>query len=176
MGIRHIFVLLLTTGACSTLAMSDKAATPSPAKKTPAKKAKAPKKKAVPAPHPKFGVMVKEAIAALGERGGSSRIHIMRYVISNYKVRDEKKAASRVKLAIKKGLASGALIKANDDKNSKIKVKGAAVKKSAAKKKTAAKKPVVKKPKKAATPKKAAKKPAAKKAASAEKKPRGRPA
>merc|ERR1711970_1652385 len=161
MGTRLLVVLLPTTGACSTFAMSDKAASPAPAKK-----AKAPKKKATPAAHPAYGVMVKAAIEGLKEKKGSSRVAILKYILANYKIADEKKGAVRVKLAIRKALASGDLTKAKDGNNGKIKVaeKKAAPKKKAAtpKKKVAAKKTAVKKTKKAATPKKAAKKPAKK--------------
>merc|ERR1711970_1679449 len=157
MGTRHFVDLLLTTGACSTFAMSDKAASPAPAKK-----AKAPKKKATPAAHPAYGVMVKAAIEGLKEKKGSSRVTILKYILANYKIADEKKGAVRVKLAIRKALASGDLTKAKDGNNGKIKV---AEKKAAPKKKAATpKKTAVKKTKKAVTPKKAAKKPAAKKA------------
>merc|ERR1711970_1125218 len=166
MGTRHFVDLLLTTGACSTFAMSDKAASPAPAKK-----AKAPKKKATPAAHPAYGVMVKAAIVELKEKKGSSRAAILKYILANYKIADEKKGAVRVKLAIRKALESGALTQAKKGSNGLIKaakeaapVKKAAPKKKAAtpKKKDAAKKTAVKKTKKAATPKKAAKKPAKK--------------
>ena len=133
----------------------------SPAKKT--KKA-APKK---PADHPKYIDMITAAIVALKERTGSSRQAIMKYIKANYKVGDN--ADTHVKMALKRGVASGALAqpKGTGASGSFKVVKKAEPKKP---KKVAAKKPAAKKPaaKKATTPKKAAKKPA-KKASSAKK-------
>ena len=141
--------------------MSDSA---SPAKKAEKKKA-APKK---PADHPKYSEMIEAAIAALKERSGSSRQAILKYITANYKVGDG--AGTHVKLALKRGVASG-LIKQvkgsgasgsfKNAEKAKPKPKKPAAKKPAAKK---AKKPAAKKatPKKAKKP--AAKKPAAKKA------------
>ena len=150
----------------------------SPAKKAEKKKA-APKK---PADHPKYSDMIAAAITALKERTGSSRQAIVKYISANYKVGDS--AGTHVKLALKRGVASGALKQvkgagaSGSFKNAekpKPKAKKPAAKKPAAKKvkKAVAKKPAAKKtPKKAAkktaakkTPKKAAKKPAAKKPA-----------
>lgn len=142
------------------LKMSDAA---SPAKKKAEKK---PAKK--PADHPKYSEMIAAAIGALKERSGSSRQAIVKYIAANYKVGDG--AGTHVKLALKRGVTSGAL--------KQVKGTGAsgsfklAEKPKPAKKKPAAKKPVAKKAKKPAakkpaakkaTPKKA-KKPAAKKA------------
>ena len=142
----------------------------------------APKK---PAEHPKYIDMISAAIVALKERNGSSRQAITKYITANYKVKDN--AGVHIKLALKKGVTSGALIQtkgAGASGSFKVKKvekpkKPAAAKKPAAKKvkKPAAKKPAVKKaatkkstPKKKpaakkSTPKKkpAAKKPAAKK-------------
>merc|ERR1712198_384280 len=95
---------------------------------------------------------ISAAIAALKERGDSSRQAILKYVLANNKVGDEKKAAVRVKLAIRKMLAAKTIIPVKGS------FKLAKVEKP--KKKKAAKKPA----KKAAPKKKAAKKPAAKKA------------
>merc|ERR1712066_1137567 len=110
---------------------------------------------------------------------GSSRQAILKYIVANYKV-DAAKAATQVRLALKRGVAKGTL------KAAKATGKGAGcfkvvkvekpkkVKKAKAKKpkaKKAAKKPAAKKAKKPAKKaakkpaKKAAKKPAAKKAA-----------
>merc|ERR1712186_161863 len=91
-----------------TIEMADAEAAPAPA---PAKekKAKAPKKPAAKPTHPAYAVMVAAAIKALKERSGSSRQAILKYIVANYTVGDEKKAASRLKLALKKGVASGAL-------------------------------------------------------------------
>ena len=143
-----------------------------------------PKKKAAakkPADHPKYLDMIVAAIVALKERTGSSRQAIKKYITANYKVGDS--AGTHLKLALKRGVASGALKQvkgtgasgsfkvAEKPKPAKKAAKKPAkkpaakkpAKKTAAKKKPAAKKPAAKKSK--ATPKKAAKKPAAKKAA-----------
>ena len=143
-----------------------------------------PKKKAAakkPATHPKYSEMIAAAILALKERSGSSRQAILKYISANYKVGDN--PGTHLKLALKRGVASGALKQvkgtgasgsfrvAEKPKPAKKAAKKPAkkpaakkpAKKTAAKKKPAAKKPAAKKSK--ATPKKAAKKPAAKKAA-----------
>ncbi|XP_071533014.1 histone H1-like [Panulirus ornatus] len=165
--------------------MADTAAA-APAAAAP-KKAKAKKPAAKPT-HPAYAVMIAAALKSLKERSGSSRQAILKYITANYKVGDEKKAAVRLKLALKKLVASGTLkqvkgagasgsfklAKKEDAKPAKKPVaKKAAAKKPAAKKaaakKPAAKKAAAKKPvKKAAAKKpakKAAKKPAPKKAA-----------
>merc|ERR1719163_2217933 len=109
----------------------------------------APKKAAkakAPAAHPKYSVMIAAAIT------------ILKYICANYKV-DAAKAAVQVRLALKRGVAKGAL------KMARASGKGAGsykvVKVEKPKKVKKAKKPKAKKPKKV---KKAAKKPAAKKA------------
>merc|ERR1712168_1226704 len=141
----------------------------------PAKEAVKAKKPAAKPTHPAYAVMVAAAVKALKERTGSSRQAILKYILANYKVGDEKKAGLRLKLALKKGVTSGALKQvkgagasgsfklAKEEKVKKPAVKKPAVKKAAAKKpaaKKVAKKPAAKKP----APKKVAKKPAAKKA------------
>ena len=153
----------------------------------PAKKAEKAKSKPKPAEHPKYSDMIAAAIVALKERSGSSRQAILKYISANYKVGDH--AGTHLKLALKRGVTSGALkqVKGTGASGSfkvadkpKVAKKKPAAKKPAAKKtpaKKAAKKPAAKKtPKKAkkATPKKAAKKPAAKKPAA--KKPAKKPA
>ena len=111
------------------------------------KKKAAPKK---PAEHPKYIDMITAAIVALKERTGSSRQAIVKYIKANYKVADN--ADTHVKMALKRGVASGALAQPKGTGASgSFKV----VKKAESKKKPAAKKPAAKKP--------AAKKPAAKK-------------
>ena len=70
-------------------------ATPKAAKKKAAAK---PKK---PAVHPKYSEMIQAAVSSLKERGGSSRQAILKYVMANYKVGDEKQANSHLKLALK---------------------------------------------------------------------------
>ena len=145
---------------------------------TPQKKVAAKPKK--PAEHPKYIDMIKAAIGALKERTGSSRQAISKYISANYKVGDNSDV--HLKMALKRGVASGALVQAKGTGASgsfKLAKVVAPKKKPAAKKpakKPAAKKPAAKKPaakktpkktaaKKKSTPKKAAKKPAAKKAA-----------
>merc|ERR1712119_184175 len=121
----------------------------------------------MPAAAPK--VKKAAAITALKDRTGSSRAAILKHVVANNKD-DATKAATQVRLALKRGVAKGALkmasakgknagsyklVKVEKPKKVKKVVKKKAAKKPAAKK--AAKKPVAKK----AAPKK---KPAAKKA------------
>merc|ERR1719328_763808 len=113
----------------------------------------APKKAKAPAAHPKYSVMIAAAITALKDRTGSSRQAILKYICANYKV-DAAKAAVQVRLALKRGVAKGAL------KMARASGKGAGSYKVVKAEKP--KKPAAKKAKK---PKKAAKKPAAKKAA-----------
>lgn len=132
---------------------------------------KAPK---APAAHPKYSVMIAAAITALKDRTGSSRQAILKYICANYKV-DAAKAAVQVRMALKRGVAKGALKMARAsgkgagsfkvvkvEKPKKVKKAKKPKAKKVKKVKKAAKKPAAKKAKK---PKKAAKKPAAKKAA-----------
>ena len=123
------------------------------------------KKAAKPAAHPKYSVMIAAAITALKDRTGSSRQAILKYICANYKV-DAAKAAVQVRIALKRGVAKGAL------KMARASGKGAGsykvVKVEKPKKAKKPKKPKAKKPKKA---KKVAKKPAAKKPKKAAKKP-----
>merc|ERR1712126_384791 len=145
-----------------------------------AKKAAKPK---VAAAHPPYAAMIKTAIKSLGDKKGSSRQAILKYIVSNNKV-DAVKAAVRVRLSLKKMLAAKKLVSAaaagkkgagsfklpaKEPKAKKPKVKKPKAKKAkkpAAKKAKAAKKPAAKKAaKKPAAKKLAAKKPAAKKAA-----------
>merc|ERR1712170_231571 len=102
---------------------------------------KAPAKPKAPAAHPPYATMVKAAVKALGDKKGSSRQAILKYICANNKV-DATKAPTRVRLALKKLVESKALA-------------AAAGKKGAGSFKLAAKEPAAKKPK--------AKKPAAKK-------------
>merc|ERR1711910_74435 len=133
--------------------------------------AAAPKVKKAAA-HPKYSVMIAAAITALKDRTGSSRAAILKHVVANNKV-DAAKAATQVRLSLKRGVAKGALkMAAAKGKNAgsyklvkvvkpkKVKKVKKVVKKKAAKKPKAAKK-VAKKAKKPAA-KKAAKKPAKK--------------
>merc|ERR1712227_1007462 len=131
----------------------------------------APKAKKAPAAHPKYSVMIAAAITALKDRTGSSRAAILKHIVANNKV-DAAKAATQVRLALKRGVAKGALKMAsakgkNAGSYKLVKVekpkKVKKVKKPAAKK--AAKKPAAKKaaPKKKPAAKKAPKKAAPKK-------------
>ena len=63
-----------------------------------AKKAAKPK---VAAAHPPYASMIAAAIKGLGDKKGSSRQAILKYVVANNKV-DAAKAAVRVRLALKK--------------------------------------------------------------------------
>merc|ERR1711962_1735277 len=128
------------------------------AKAPKAKKAAKPK---APAAHPKYSVMIAAAITALKDRTGSSRGAILKHIVANNKV-DAAKATTQVRLALKRGVAKGALkvARASGKGAGSYKlVKVAKAKK--VKKAKKAKKPAAKKAKKP----KAAKKPAAKKAA-----------
>merc|ERR1719237_98883 len=118
---------------------------------------KAPAKPKAPAAHPPYAAMIK----ALGDKKGSSRQAILKYICANNKV-DAAKAVSRTRIALKKLVESKALVAAaaagkKGAGSFKLAVKEPAAKKPKAAKKPAAKKPAAKKP--------AAKKPAAKKAA-----------
>merc|ERR1711970_1431218 len=129
------------------------------------------KKAKVPAAHPPYASMITAAIKALGDKKGSSRQAILKYVVANNKV-DAAKAAVCVRLALKKMIASKKIVAAaaagrKGAGSYKLPAKEPNAKKPAAKKAKkpkAAKKPAAKKAKKPAA-KKAAKKPAAKKPA-----------
>merc|ERR1712038_2142114 len=135
-------------GTCS---QNDQLPTPTMSDAAAPKAKKATKPKA-PAAHPKYSVMIAAAITALKSHTGSSRQAIIKYIVANYKV-DAAKAAVQVRLALKRGVAKGAL------KMARASGKGAGcyrlVKVEKPKKVKKAKKPA----------KKATKKPAAKKAA-----------
>merc|ERR1712088_1227368 len=120
----------------------------------PAKKVVKAKKVAKPAAHPPFKAMI---LTAIKERGGSSRQAILKYVVANNKV-DAAKAAGPLKLALRKALAAGTIVKAKAAGKGAGKFKAGKVEKPKKVKKV--KKPKAKKPKKV----KKAKKPAAKKA------------
>lgn len=131
---------------------------------TPAKKAKASRPKVIKkaSAHPKYADMIKKAVEALKERGGSSRQAIQKYVTANFKVGDDKVSAAHLKLALKRGVESGLL--------KRVKGVGASgsfrlAEKVSGKPKKIVKKPVAKKVKPAGEKKKAVAKP--KKAAAA---------
>ena len=159
-----------------------------------AKVAKPAVKKAAPA-HPKFSVMITEAIKTLADRKGSSKIAIQKYVAANYKVEGnyERSLKKALKAALEdktltkpKGVGltgSFKLTKVEKPKAAKKPVAKKVVKKPAAKKvvKKVAKTPTKKAaPAKKASPvkkgkvtkkvaKKVVKKPVAKKATKAKK-------
>merc|ERR1712233_46389 len=128
--------------------------------KMPEKKGAA-KAKAAPS-HPPYAKMITDAIVAEGGRKGVSLIAISKAIESKNKVGP--RHSTSLKLAMKRMLESGALVKpkgvglAGSFKLAKPEKKPAAVKKPAAKK-SPAKNPAAKKP----AAKKAVKKPAAKK-------------
>merc|ERR1711915_115753 len=127
-----------------------------------APKAKNAAKAKAPAAHPPYATMIAAAIKGLGDKKGSSRQAILKYIVANYKVIAAKKVVAAA-AAGKKGAGSFKL-PAKEPKAKKAK-KPKAKKPKKVKK---AKKPAAKKPKKAAkkpAAKKAAKKPAANKAA-----------
>eukprot|EP00116_Pleurobrachia_bachei_P010878 sb/3471140/ len=110
----------------------------------------APKK---PSEHPQYKEMIAAAISSLANRSGSSKVAISKYISANYKVGDRHE--SQLKLALLRGLKSGALVK-KTGLGCAGSFKLAAVEKKPAAKKPAAKKAAAKKPaaKKAGTPKK----------------------
>lgn len=133
----------------------------SPAKKVSKKKPAAKK----PAAHPKYSVMIVEAIKALKSRKGTSRQQIASYIKANFKVGE---SSTPMKLALKRLVADGTVtqVKGTGFSGSFKLVAAPAAKPKA--KKPAAKKPAAKKTAAKKTPKKVAKKPAKK---SATKKP-----
>ncbi|VDO04807.1 unnamed protein product [Rodentolepis nana] len=83
------------------------AAATAPAGTSSASKAK---KTKAPASHPPFAKMIVEAIAALKERGGSSRQAILKYVKSHYKI-DDKVAEVNVRKVLVSAAASGKIVR-----------------------------------------------------------------
>ena len=117
----------------------------SPKKKIAAK----PKK---PAAHPKYSEMVGKAIAALKERGGSSRQAILKYIMANFNVgKDAKTVNIHLKLSLRAGVKNKSLKQSKGTGDSGSFKIGEVVK---PKKKPAAKPKKAVKPK-AAKPKKA---------------------
>lgn len=78
-------------------------ANPSPKKK----KTVAAKPKAAPT-HPKYAEMIKAALKALNDRGGSSRAAILKFVLANYSL-DPAQANQHLKLALKNGVKAKVL-------------------------------------------------------------------
>ena len=143
------------------------------------KKAKVPKKRkpAQLAAHPPYAQMINAAVVGLKERGGSSRQAIEKYIKANFKVSGD--VGTHLKMALKRGTASGRLIHTKGKGASGSFKVGAKPKAAAKPKKKAAKKKPAKKAggkKKKAAPKKkvakkAAKSPKKKKAAKKAKSP-----
>ena len=146
-------------------------------------KAKKTSKPTVPAAHPPYASMIIDAIKKLGDKKGSSRQAIVKYIVENNKV-DATKAAVRINLALKKLIASKNVVAAAvaGKKGSgsfklpakEVKAQKPVDKKPTVKKTKPTKKPAAKKSKKATeikddkpktTKKIIAKKPAAKKTA-----------
>ena len=86
-----------------------KAAKPKKATNPKAAKPKRATKPKKPAVHPKYSEMIQAAVSSLKERGGSSRQAILKYVIANYKVGDEKAGSVYLKRALNAGVKNGAL-------------------------------------------------------------------
>merc|ERR1712214_260316 len=64
-----------------------------------------------PAAPPPYAAMIKAAVKALADKKGSSRQAILKYICANYRV-DAAKAPARVRLALKKMIASKAVVSA----------------------------------------------------------------
>ena len=63
-----------------------------------------------PAAHPKYSEMVGKAIAALKERGGSSRQTILMYIMANFNVgKDAKTVNVHLKLSLRAGVNNKSL-------------------------------------------------------------------
>ena len=91
-----------TTAPIASSAPNTSSANPSPKKK----KATASKaKSSTNAAHPKYSEMIKAALKALNDRGGSSRAAILKFVLANYSL-DPVQANQHLKLALKNGVKS----------------------------------------------------------------------
>ena len=114
--------------------------------------------------HPKYSVMIIDAMKELKLRTGCSRTAILKQIKGVHDLGDEKKASMYLTLALKKGVEKGVFKKARDEGKGSNKYKlgeNAEVKK--AKTSTEAKKPKAKKSTKKAKTSTAAKKPKVKK-------------
>lgn len=172
--------------------MADVVAVSAPMAMKKARKSGGAAKAKKPSDHPKYSAMIKDALNALKERGGSSRQAILKFIAKQYKLGgDERTINAHLKMALRAGVKNGTLKQskgtgaAGSFRLGEKKVaekKKPAVKKSGVvkpRKPATAKKPkVAKKTKAASTPKKAAKPKAAKpkspkpKAAAKPKKPK----
>ena len=103
----HSTLVLVATVKHRNMATATPATTAAVAKTAPKKKAAA---SAAPATHPKYIEMVQQALAALKERGGSSRQAVLKYIVANFKVgTDESVVNTHLKMALKAGVKSGSL-------------------------------------------------------------------
>lgn len=105
-------------------------------------------RKSSKASHPPYKNMVKAAIKNLKGEDGTSRQAILKYIVSNYNVGDEKKASTRVCLALKRASGSGELAHAKGSGAAgsfQIVKKGRTAKSAKRGKKSKAKKSAVKK-------------------------------
>jgi len=127
-----------TSGVTSASAAAKKKSSPSKVAKS---STKSPKKKSGPANHPKYSEMIKKALTALNDRGGSSKHAILKYIMANYHI-DQANSNNHLRYALKAGLKSGTLKQAKGIGAAGSFKLGAEKKKSASgKSKTAAKKP-----------------------------------
>ncbi|KAK9241251.1 linker histone H1 and H5 family-domain-containing protein [Lipomyces kononenkoae] len=126
------------------------------------------KKAAVPAEHPAYKDMIKEAILMLKERNGSSRQALKKYIQANFKTKATN-FETQFNAALKRGVQSGEFVQPKgpsgtvklQKKEAKTTAEKKPVKKAAAAVKTKKAAPAPKKEKKEVAPKKE-KKPAAK--------------
>ena len=89
--------------------MSASEAMSAPKKVAGAKKATA-KKTHVAPEHPKYSEMIKQALSALKERGGSSRQAVLKYIMANFNVgKDESAVNSHLKMALRAGVKNSSL-------------------------------------------------------------------
>lgn len=112
MLIKNLTPVNLHHQAKKLITMADVASAPSPSKAAPKKAKAAGKAKAAKAPavHPKYIEMAVTALNALKERSGSSRQAIQKYICSNFAVgNDAKVVATHLKMALKRGVDTGAI-------------------------------------------------------------------
>lgn len=96
--------------ATAAMSAGQVVATDAKAKSSPKKKTggKASAKKH--ADHPKYSEMVKQALASLKERGGSSRQAVLKYIMKNFKVGgDENVVNTHLKMALRAGVKNSSL-------------------------------------------------------------------
>jgi len=62
-----------------------------------------------PSAHPKYAQMIVSAIESLGDRNGSSRQAIHKYILSNFKVNADKTFLAHLKLSLKRCVDKGTL-------------------------------------------------------------------